>query len=450
VKRRPLDVASIAIAALAALALAAVVLFTSAGYTQTSQASTTWQVGDLFLGAASGSYQVREPNGTLKETLNGGGSGYSTGCAFDSGGNFYGTELSNNLVRKYLGPSAPHTASTFGGGYADPESIAFDAAGNVYVGNVNSGIRQFASNGKFLQTITSARVDWFDIAADQDTILYTQEGNDVKALSITSGPLSNFTTGTATQAFALRILGDGGVLLADLNNVKRYNSAGNVVQTYDQPGEDSWFSLNLDPNGTSFWAGDFNTSHYYEFNISSGLLEAGPLSTGTAVYTLFGICIFGELTNALPTATAPAGATNTSTHTPTNTPTHTPTNTPTHTPTNTPTRTPTNTPTHTPSGPTNTPTQTASGPTNTPTQTASGPTNTPTRTPSRTNTPLGTVVFQETTTPAITLIPPSLGGVADRPNLSSGGKAGLLFAALATASVIALGAAGLFARSRRP
>ncbi len=303
---------------LALVLLAAVMAFSVLGRsTPAAQATTTWNVGDLFLGVSVGQYQVRAPDGTLRETLTTiTGSGFTTGCAFDAADNLYGTEFGTNSVTKFAGPGAPHTTSSFGSGYSTPESIVFDAAGNAYVGNLGNGIRQFAADGTFIKTVINTRVDWFDIAADQDTILYGQEGADVKTVSISTGVSGpNFTTGTATKAFAMRILPDGGLLLADNVNVKRYDSAGVVTQTYDVATEDTWFSLNLDPNGTSFWAGNFGSSNYYKINIASGTIEAGPLNTGTASSTLFGICLLGELTAALgdisldpPTAVNDVGA----------------------------------------------------------------------------------------------------------------------------------------------
>ncbi len=222
----------------------------------------------------------------------------------------------------FAGPNDPHTQTAFGGGYSTPESIAFDAAGTAYVGSLGNGIRKFDAAGLFQATVINTRVDFLDVAADQDTIYYTQEGNDIKAVSITSGPLPNFTTGTTTRAFALRILPDSGVLLADLTEVKRFDASGVLRQTYDVVGEENWFSLNLDPNGTSFWAGNFDTANYYKFNITSGVVEAGPFNTGTGSGTLFGLCILGEPTAAIPqislnppTATNPAGSRHTVTAT---------------------------------------------------------------------------------------------------------------------------------------
>jgi len=283
--------------------------------------AATWNLGNVFLGVASGTYQVRDQNtGALIDSVST-SSGFTTGCAFDSSANFYGTWFTTNQVNKFDG-SDPHTVSSFGSGFSTPESIVFDAAGHVFVGNLGAGIREFDSSGTFIKTVINTNVDWFDIAADQDTILYTQEGTDIKRVSISTGmSLPNFATGTASRAFALRILPDGGVLLANNVNVQRYNALGVVTQTYNAMGEGTWFSLNLDPNGTSFWAGDYGTSNFYEFDIASGT-QQHKFTTGTPSNTLFGICLKGELTAALSvitlsplTSTNPTGASHTVTAT---------------------------------------------------------------------------------------------------------------------------------------
>ena len=95
-----------------------------------------------------------------------------------------------------------------------------------------------------------------------------------------------------------------GVLLANNANILHYNSAGQVIQTYSVPGENNWFSLNLDPDGTSFWSGGYISSNVYKFNIQTGAIEAGPINTSTASNTLFGICAKGEITVAQPTPTS--------------------------------------------------------------------------------------------------------------------------------------------------
>lgn len=256
-----------------------------------------FQYGDVFAGVANGLVYHYDKDGNFLESLDTGAGGFTTGCAFDSSGSLYVTAFYANQVAKFSGPTDPHTQTYFGSGYSTPESIVFDANGNVFVGNLGNGIRQYSADGTFVKTVINTRVDWFDISADQDTILYTEEGNSIKRVSISTGnSLSDFTTGTTTRAFALRILPDGGVLLADNVDVKRFNKDGAIIQTYDVSGEDSWFSLNLDPDGTSFWAGNYLTGKFYKFNIDSGGSPLITVDTGLGNYKLYGLCVFGEIT----------------------------------------------------------------------------------------------------------------------------------------------------------
>jgi hypothetical protein len=292
-----------------------------------------WNTGDLFLGVGAGQYQVRAPDGTWKETLDDGRGGLTSGCAFDTAGNLYATNIDRYYVDKYQGVD-PHDRTDFGGGYNGPEMVVFDASGKVYVSNVNyEGIRQFDANGNYIRTILpGTRVDYFDIAADQDTILYTQEGTTIEGVSISTGQTFTFASG-ATHAYALRIIPltnpqfSGDVLLADLTEVKLYDTNGGVIRHYDitSPDENTWHALNLDPDGVSFWSGDSLTSNYYEFNIDTTARERGPYNTGTGQYTFWGMCVKGEQTAGQPTSTPIPTATPTSTSTSTPTPTVAPT-----------------------------------------------------------------------------------------------------------------------------
>jgi len=84
-------------------------------------------------------------------------------------------------------------------------------------------------------------------------------------------------------------------------------------------GEGSFFSLSLDPNGTSFWSGGIFSDNFYKFNIATGTVEVGPINSGGS---LAGLCLKGELTAAIPqitltppTATNPTGSNHTVTAT---------------------------------------------------------------------------------------------------------------------------------------
>lgn len=279
-------------------------------------AATTWNVGDVFAGVAGGSYKVYDNAGVFKETISDGLGGFTTGCAFNGAlDKLYTTNFSNTKVKVYDNAS-PHpivqtidTAVNSPGGHS--ESIVFAANGDFYVGHPdgNDDIHRYNSAGVFQQAydvpIESRGSDWMDLAADQMTMFYTSEGGLIKRYDVSGAgaPLANFAA-IGGVSYALRLLppgdGSGGLLVANTTNIKRLDGASAVVQTYDAPGENSWFSLNLDPNGTSFWAGDFGTNNFYRFNITTGVIEVGPIASGGS---LFGLCLKAEPTAALPKIT---------------------------------------------------------------------------------------------------------------------------------------------------
>jgi uncharacterized repeat protein (TIGR01451 family) len=316
---RPMYVAGAA--AIAGLTLAA-----------SATAATTWNVGDVFAGIASGSYNVYSNSGTFKETISDGSGGFTTGCSFNpSLDKLYTTNFSASKVVVYDNTSPHSIVQTITTGKAAAESIVFAGNGHFFVGGPSDPeIEEYDASGALVDNDTVAAdgtggPDWIDLAADQKTIFYTSESRVVRRFDAAADvQLADFATlpGAGT-AFALRLLspgdGSGGLLVADRGDVKRLDGSGAVVQTYDVSGEDSWFSLNLDPNGTSFWAGDFGTNNFYRFNIATGAVEVGPIASGGA---LFGLCLKGEITAAVgnivltpPTAQNEAGTSHTVTAT---------------------------------------------------------------------------------------------------------------------------------------
>ena len=282
--------------------------------------SVAWARGDVFLGVASGNYQVYDNSGVFKETINQGSTGYTTGGAFDSAGNLFTTDFSGSRVISFDG-NDPHPVvqnfSTAPGGAV--ESIAFNSSGDMYVGHAggDGDVKLFTATGTLVQTFNVATgprgSDWVDLLADQNTVLYTSEGRQIRRYDVAgNAQLPDFTTLPGSGvAYALRTLPpfdlSTGLLVADTSNVKRLDSTGAVIQTYDATGENQWFSLNLDPNGTSFWAADFASANFYRFNIASGAVEVGPINSGTGGNTVFGVVVKGELTggNTPPVCVAP-------------------------------------------------------------------------------------------------------------------------------------------------
>jgi streptogramin lyase len=234
------------------------------------------------------------------------GSTYTTGSEFDSAGNFFVTDFSAQQVTKFDPTGA--LIGSFGSGYnSDPESVFFDAAGNVYVGQADGthNVLEFNPSGTLLNTFSPATenrgTDWVEVAADQCTLFYTSEGVLVKRFNAcTNTQLTDFNTAPLPGAFAYahRLLPSGGILVADSSEVVRLDASGNQIQTYSNlsPNTGNIFALNLDPDGTSFWTADLG-GEVFKVDIASGSILQQWNSAGVAGFTAAGgLSVKGEIT----------------------------------------------------------------------------------------------------------------------------------------------------------
>lgn len=264
-------------------------------------AGTIYTTGDVFASVGNGLVREFTPSGTLVQTLNTGtNSTFTAGGAFDSSGDFFVTTFSSNVVSKFDNSGNLINGSFASGFNADPESISFAQNGNFFVGQADGThqVREFTSGGttgtlvaSFSPAIDDRGTDWVDLAADQHTIYYTSEGTLVKRFDTANNTqLSNFnsTPLPGSNAYALRILSDGGVLVADTNQIVELNSSGAIIRQYTTANTfagkslGALFALNLDPDGTTFWTGDLETNTIYHVNIATGaLINSFSAGTGT-------------------------------------------------------------------------------------------------------------------------------------------------------------------------
>ena len=290
-----------------------------------------FSVGDVFAGVGRGKFNHFSPTGTLLETLDdtqavGSGEDATTGMCFDPAGNMYGTNLDKNSMSKFSN-NGTLLAATFGTFNSLPESCLIINGNTMFTSEVGGtgDILKLNLSGTQLANYDTPRSDWIDLAADQCTMFYTDEGPSIHRFNVcTNTALPNFTN-AGPAFYALRILPNGDVLAAAAASVKRFNSAGTeILPAYTASGEGFFFALNLDPDGTHFWSGGIVTNQIYKFNLT----PVGPpvlsfsSQVGTAGGTLLaGLAIFGENIQGNPTPTAtPAGvptATPTATRTPT-------------------------------------------------------------------------------------------------------------------------------------
>ena len=318
-----------ALAVMAAAALALTIGFVIAfNATSTRANHIPYVVGDVFAGVGNGEIRHLSPTGTLIESLSTGSAcDEQLGMAFDTTGNLYATSAFGGCAtgEVYKFDNQGGLIGAFGSGYSDStESIAIDAAGNVYVGQPDgtSDVLKFDSAGTPLDSFdvpTEDRgSDWIDLASDQCTLFYTSEGVNVFRYDVcTDAPLANFNVAPLPDtSYALRILPGGGVLVANSSAVIRLDSSGNQVQTYTPslPVSDI-FALNLDPDGTSFWTGDISTGDVFKFDIAGGT-ELLTFNVAPNV-SLAGLAVYGEVTVAQPTSTPTPSPTATATPSPT-------------------------------------------------------------------------------------------------------------------------------------
>jgi Tol biopolymer transport system component/uncharacterized protein YegL len=329
--------------------------------------------GDVFAAIGDGKVNWYHSDGSFVSTLDTGLGGNTTGMAFDKSGNLYVTNFGSGTVSRF--DTHGNLLGTFGSGYSgSPESILFDNLWNAYVGAVDgdNDVRKFDPDGNLItqydvetKSLTSCLPllfhdacrgsDWIELAPDQCTLFYNSEASAIKRFDLCGNrQLANFSNELHGPAYALRLTPDGGVLVADNQDIHRLDSNGHIVQTYDVQSVDGWFALNRDPDGKSFWSGSLNSGTFYQFDIVSGNVLLGPIQACNSANCLAGLAIFGELTEALPTPTFIVPS-STNTPSPTRTaipPTSTSTSTPTPTaipPTSTSTPIPTPTINLTPS-----------------------------------------------------------------------------------------------------
>ncbi len=273
--------------------------------------ATVFTRGDVFAATGAGQIKRFTPDGTLMQTLQTGADGQDAGMTFDRDGNLYLAHFEANQVYRF-GPDGA-LLGPFGRGFdSHPESLVFDAAHNLYVGQADGSrqVLKFDLQGNLLSTIelpTEGRgSDWIDLAQDQRTLFYTSEGASIKRFDLVDHrSLADFNQAPlpGSIAYALRVLPDGGVLVADTELLVRLDREGKQVQTYDAPDEDDWFAVNLDPDGKTFWSGNLGTGRVFRFDLGRGD-QVASWDAG-AQGALGGLAVYGEITAAVSLPTLP-------------------------------------------------------------------------------------------------------------------------------------------------
>lgn len=247
--------------------------------------------GDVFVSLTNGQVQWRTAEGVLRQLLIGTSDGQASSLAFDAARRLYvphwyspNTLLPGNTVERFDADGG-RVSGYFGTGYAcNPSSIAFDVAGNAYVGQADctGDVLKFDPAGTLLASYdvptTNRGTDHIALAADNCTLLYTSRDRNIYRYNVctrTQLPNFNLLPLPGSNAYHIAILPDGGVLVADSEVVVRLDAAGQQLQTYNVPGQTGYLYGGVDFVGDgSFWASNGYNGNVYRFDLRTGAVLA--------------------------------------------------------------------------------------------------------------------------------------------------------------------------------
>ena len=256
--------------------------------------------GDVFVSLEPGPVQWHLPDGTLRMVLIPTVPGSGEGMAFDASGNLHVArwciegpcQYTGNTIEKYdvNGNSMGAVGRDFN---CNPHTIDFDAAGTAYVGQAgcHRTIMKFVQSEIFptehVVAVENQGVFWMDLADDGCTMFYTSVGPNVKRFDMcTDTQMPDFNASPLPGGFThdLRVLPDGGVLVANGQVIARLDQFGALTQTYAVPGENTlWAGLDLAADG-AFWAANYFSSNIHKFNLDDGA-HLASFTTGTPANT---------------------------------------------------------------------------------------------------------------------------------------------------------------------
>jgi hypothetical protein len=261
--------------------------------------------GDVIVSLEPGPVQWWNANGTLNRILVSTVPGTGEGMAFDVSGNLY---VSRWCIDPWCGPTG-NTVEWFnvkgesmgavGSGYnCNPHAIVFDATNTAYIGQAGctGAIMKVAPGQDRNPTYFAVAPEfqgsfWIDLAPDRCTMFYTSYGPNVKRFDVCAGgQLSNFNVGPLPNSVThdLRVLADGGLIVANGEVITRLAADGTVARTYSVAGEPAyWAGIDL-ADTTSFWAANYQSSRVHRFDLETGQVLS-TLNPGTPPHTVVAV-----------------------------------------------------------------------------------------------------------------------------------------------------------------
>jgi hypothetical protein len=266
------------------VALAGLVLITlpaaAAGHIGSSTAlPRPFQQGDLFAAEPSGNINWYDADGTFVAELATGLDSVAA-IAADGRGRVWAANNGGGVASKLVvidGVTGDVTAVSPAGSTISPRSIAFDGAGNVYLGDfeIDGKLSKFSSDAQFLGVAIDMESDYIDLARDQCTMYLQRPG-----LRDSATERWNACTGAFIDVFhdpgsdretaaGVRLLPDDSVLMKN-PDVQRVTQAGVVDKVYSFVECGALGTPQaLSPDGSSFYAA-CGVLGVYEVDVDTG------------------------------------------------------------------------------------------------------------------------------------------------------------------------------------
>ncbi len=277
-----------------------------------------WEEGDVFVGGV-GMLKIYDNSGVLKEKLDIPQLGLPI-CGYNNVTNkLYITDWNNDKLYIYAGKSPHNNVQIINLGSSiicddckHTKGIVFAVNRDFYVGHSEGKkpIYRFSSTDGFQGIYNVATegseggADFLSLSADQKTMYYTSRGERIMRYNVVDKlQLTDYANISGQNLRDLVLLppdGKGGLIVAQSDEIKRLDINGKVVKSYNAPGISNWFTLALDPNGTSFWAlSSSGGGKICRFNIQKGKIEVGPINTMLSPITT-ALCVKGAPIVSLP------------------------------------------------------------------------------------------------------------------------------------------------------
>jgi uncharacterized repeat protein (TIGR01451 family) len=267
-----------------------------------------FQPGDLFVGFTTGDVQWRRADGQPVGIVFSQRFDVLGGMAWDAGGRLLVTDGSAGQLDRLDSCGQP-AGALVPGTNTRPTDVVFDFAGNLYVGfdDVTNNVWKYDARGNLVAQYTVASEGigayFIDLAADQHTLCYTSFGAAVKRFDLEAQQQLPDLVTNLVYAGGLRLLPDGGLVVAAYGGLQRLDAEANVVWNSSVPGVNVWYSVKLDPDGRTFWS-VASPNQVYHFDLGSGAV-LGHFQADVASSAL-GLALRGEPTAATSGSAAPS------------------------------------------------------------------------------------------------------------------------------------------------